>query len=354
MLVRAIPVLPRFPARGPRWTEAIGERVASPVHLWRRSPPPFSVERGLRPITRPRVSAVVPPEVSSPSEDLGGGAPSGRCRRYALPMMSPEDAWTIFGRHLIRYRDPGLTVSAGVADGWFAVLTEIPDIELNVCALFPPAGRAEASELVARIDAVDTPALVFVSRSMDETVRSALGDRGFRPTTTPEPLMWRSGSSALVPKAASGFTVRRVIEAADLVGLEVILAAAIMMPPEIARRQFALGRLVGDGLGSWVAWDDDQPVRAVTLSWDAQACAVWEMMTMPAHRRRGAGRAALIAALNDVLRPSMTGSVLVSTPLGRALYESLGFVAFDESITWTRGASAEDLARVGQTSATSP
>ena len=134
-----------------------------------------------------------------------------------------------------------------------------------------------------------------------------------------------------------------VIEADDLVGLEVILEAAIMMSPEIARRQFALEWLVGDGLGSWVAWDGDQPVSAVTLSWDAQGCAVWETMTMPAHRRRGAGRTALIAALNDVLRPSMTGSVLVTTPLGRPLYESLGFIALDESITWTRGASAVTL-----------
>ena len=108
-------------------------------------------------------------------------------------MMSAEDAWKLFGRHLIRYRDPGLTVSARVADGWFAVLTGIPDIELNVCALFPPAGRAEATELVARIDAVGTPALVFVSRSSNETVLGTLGERGFRPTTTPEPLMWRSG-----------------------------------------------------------------------------------------------------------------------------------------------------------------
>lgn len=265
-------------------------------------------------------------------------------------MSSPEDVWQVFGRHLIRYRDPGLTASADLADGWFAVLTGIPDIELNVCALFPPAGPAEAAELVARIDAVDTPALVFVSSAVDQTVRSVLAERGFRPTTVPEPLMWRSGSSALVPVTTSGFGVRRVAAADDLVGLEAILEAAITMPPKIARRQFALDRLVGDGLGSWVAWDSGEPISAVTVSWDAEACAVWEMMTMPAHRRRGAGRTVLAAALNAVLRPSMTGSVLVSTPFGRPLYESLGFAALDESITWTRGASAEDLARVGQTS----
>ena len=272
------------------------------------------------------------------------------CRRYAPRMSSPEDVWQVFGGHLIRYRDPGLTASADLADGWFAVLTGIPDIELNVCALFPPAGPAEAAELIARIDAVDTPALVFVSSAVDQTVRSVLAEHGFRPTIVPEPLMWRSGSSALAPVTTSGFGVRRVAAADDLVGLEAILEAAITMPPKIARRQFALERLVGEGLGSWVAQDGDEPVSAVTVSWDAEACAVWEMMTMPARRRRGAGRTVLTAALNAVLRPSITGSVLVSTPFGRPLYESLGFAALDESITWTRGASAEDLARVGQTS----
>lgn len=261
----------------------------------------------------------------------------------------------MFGRHMIRYRDPGLTRDAGVGPGWFAVLTGLPDIELNVAGIHRPAGVAEAHILVDRIDRIDKPALIFVSHHTEPAIRTVLAERGFTPTVVAEPLMWRAGTAVL--DAGSIFTVQRVADEAGLAGLVTVLEAAISMPADVTRRQFALERLTGDGsegLGSWVAWDVAEPVSAVTLSWDADACAVWEMMTMPSHRRRGAGRTVLGAALAAVLRPSMAGTVLVSTPLGRQMYEAMGFAAIDESITWTRGASAADLARVGQTTAPNP
>jgi len=61
------------------------------------------------------------------------------------PMSAPGDAWQIFGRHLVRDRDPGRTASARVAPGMFAVLTGIPDIALDVCSIHPPAGAAGAT-----------------------------------------------------------------------------------------------------------------------------------------------------------------------------------------------------------------
>jgi hypothetical protein len=264
--------------------------------------------------------------------------------------MGPsEDFWQIFGRHLIRYRDPGLALDVDSGPGRFAVLTGLPDVELNIAGLHRPAGAAEAAALVDRIDRVGAPALVFVSGDADPAIRGVLAAHGFEPTLLAEPLMWRPGASP-PPDAGSAFAIRRVADEHDLAGLVLVLEAAITLPPEVSQRQFALERLVGDGLGAWLAWDGDQPVSAVTLSWDAEACGVWEMMTMPAQRRRGAARATLVAALGAVLQPTIAGSVLVSTPLGRPMYEGLGFVAVDESTTWTRGASAADLARIGQTS----
>lgn len=263
-------------------------------------------------------------------------------------MHPPDEVWQIFGRHLIRYRDAGLAVDASQGPGWFAVLTGLPDIELNVAGLHRPAGAAETAAVIDRIDHATTHSLVFLSPGAKIAAAPILTQRGFAPTTLPEPLMWRAGAAA-PPGADSSFAVRRIADEGDLAGMVAILQAAITMAPDVARRQFALERLAGDGLGSWVAWDGEEPVSAVTLSWDDDACGVWEMMTAPARRRRGAGRAVLSAALAATLQPSMAGTVLVSTPLGRPMYESLGFAALDESITWTRGASTEDLARVGQT-----
>ena len=275
------------------------------------------------------------------------GMPRDPGRGYPRPMRTPADTWPIYGRHLLRYRDPGLAVETGQVAGGFAVLTGLPDVELNVSALYPPAGAAAAAALLDRFDRAAPSALVFVSQAADPAIGPLLADRGFIAMPVPEPLMWRAGAESAEPPALS-FVVRRVRDEADLGGLVRVLEAAITLPPEITRRQFALERLSGDGLGTWLAWDGDEPMSAVTLSWDDEACAVWEMMTAPSHRRRGAGRAVLSAALHAVLRPPMGGTVLTSTVLGRPLYEALGFVAVDEATTWTRGATAEDLARVGQ------
>ena len=262
-------------------------------------------------------------------------------------MRPVESIWSVFGRQFLRYRAPGLTRLGEIGPGWFAMMTGVPDVELNVTALYPPADTEAAAALVERIDRVGEHALVFVSSATDRAVEPELARGGFTPTVTPEPLMWRPASKPADP-VPSSFRIGRVLDESDLEALAHLLHVSITMPPEVSREQFALDRLTEEGLGTWLAWDGDEPISSVTMTWDDRESAVWEMMTSPDHRRRGAGRAVLAAALADVVEPSMDGCVLVSTPLGRSLYESLGFAAVDESITWTRGASAEDLARVGQ------
>jgi hypothetical protein len=264
-------------------------------------------------------------------------------------MRPTEAVWETFARHLLRYRAPELTRLGDHGSGWLAVMTGIPDVELNVTGLFPGADASVAEELCDRIDDVGEHSLVFVSSAADRSVETVLARRGFGPTATPEPLMWRPGADVPEPSLPdSRFSVRRVLDEPDLAGLTSVLETGITMAPDVSRRQFALDRLRGDGLGTWLAWDGDQPVSTVTLTWDDDAAGVFEMITAVAHRRRGGGQAVLAAALGEVLQPSMAGTVLYATPLGRPLYERLGFVAVDEATTWTRGASAEDLARVGQ------
>ena len=56
---------------------------------------------------------------------------------------------------------------------------------------------------------------------------------------------------------------------------------------------------------------------------------VWAMMTPARHRRRGGGRAVLTAALAASWRDDTAGAFLWSSPLGRPLYESVGFEAIE-------------------------
>ena len=75
---------------------------------------------------------------------------------------------------------------------------------------------------------------------------------------------------------------------------------------------------------------------------------VLEMMTPARHQRRGAGRALLTHALAAKWRDDTEFAVLLATPAGRRLYESIGFVASDEVITRLRGLEDEVLAAIGQ------
>ena len=104
---------------------------------------------------------------------------------------------------------------------------------------------------------------------------------------------------------------------------------------------------VDDGVSTWIAWDVDEPVSVVWLT-HGDRIGVWEMMTAPEHRRRGAARAALGAALATTWENSTQGAFLWASPAGRALYEALGFDALDEPSIWvTAGSEAASLA-VGQ------
>jgi len=71
-------------------------------------------------------------------------------------------------------------------------------------------------------------------------------------------------------------------------------------------------------------------------------------LTPERHQRRGAGRALLTHALAAEWRDDTELAVLIATPAGRRLYESIGFEASDELLTRFRGLDDELLAAIGQ------
>jgi predicted GNAT family acetyltransferase len=74
---------------------------------------------------------------------------------------------------------------------------------------------------------------------------------------------------------------------------------------------------------------------------------VFGMMTPTRHRRRGAGRAVLTAALAAAWTKDTRGALLWSSPMGRQLYESVGFRAVEECAIWVLGGGEDMLAAIG-------
>jgi GNAT superfamily N-acetyltransferase len=118
---------------------------------------------------------------------------------------------------------------------------------------------------------------------------------------------------------------------------------------DATRRMYGPALLDGLDVEAWLAWDGDEPISCVYVTRVGDSLGVFDMNTAPAHRRRGAGRAVLTAALHAVAtRLDRPPSVCFwSTPLGRPMYESIGFVVIDDVEVWTLGASDQDMDAVG-------
>ena len=99
-----------------------------------------------------------------------------------------------------------------------------------------------------------------------------------------------------------------------------------------------------------LALDGNEPVSCAFVTVIGRTLGLFDMMTPPRHRRRGAARALLGTALSSAaaeLEGGIDGILFWASPAGRPLYESLGFSIADPVTAWTLGASAEDLAAVG-------
>jgi Acetyltransferase (GNAT) domain len=255
-----------------------------------------------------------------------------------------SDVWNVFAELEMRFYAAAQLGRARHGDGWFAALSGVRNGELNVCGLAPSATRASAAALLAVLG--DLPALVFTSELVGDDVRARLVARGFEIATTPEPLMHTRFAPAPMPgpfriaPAAPTQIGSAISVTAEAHHIDPALLSATI---EVAYR---------NGIAPvWLAWDGDEPISAVWLCRSVETLGVIEMMTPERHQRRGAGRQLLSAALHGLWTAATTESILLSTPAGRALYESLGFVAVDEVITCVRGLEDGVLAAIGQPAA---
>ena len=258
--------------------------------------------------------------------------------------MDTADLWGTFAQHAPRVKPGGVAPARASGHGWYAVLTGEAHPDLNECVLTSRARSADAAELVAFIEAAGVPALISVASSAGPDVSGPLADAGFVRAPAREPLMW---CAERPPRQAGGFRVEQIRSGSARAEAVAITAGAHMMAPEVADRTLAPLADLGDRVAAWLAYAGDEAVSVVWAT-PGPRIGIWSMMTPPGHRRRGGGHAVLTHALEELWGPGTEGAFLFSTPAGRPFYESVGFTAVDDATTWTRGASAEFLAAIGQ------
>jgi GNAT superfamily N-acetyltransferase len=239
-----------------------------------------------------------------------------------------------------------------VTDRVIFVTSGAQHVDLNQAVLLPDATESDAQDLVEMVLAASVPVLLASSDGVRPRVAPVLASAGFQSLAQPEALYWRPGP----PPAPDGtaFEVRRVETDADVTAMQVLFDAAHGYEPDLVRGMFGERLRTDDSASGWIAWDAAEPVSFAIVTRVGGSLSLWNVLTSPRHRRRGAARAVIAAGLAAVsARAAAQGSpirstLFWSTPAGRPLYESMGFVVADAIAAWVFGASEADLAAVGQ------
>lgn len=259
---------------------------------------------------------------------------------------TPE-LWRLYGRHAARMFQLGPAFREEHGDAHYFVLSGAPHAALNQAALFGAATEREAAAVARAIGDGGQPAILAVSATVTTDVSTPLEQAGFVQAVQHEALFWMAG----IPPVNEGqFEVRRAESDADLATVPSVIEAAHGYSSALAVRMYGRDLLTSAGVGCWLAWDGSEPVSWTFVTRLDDTSALFDMMTPPQHRRRGAARAVLTRALADAaaLDGEQTESTIFwATPMGRPLYEALGFSAVDDVTLWTYGASADELAAVG-------
>lgn len=120
-----------------------------------------------------------------------------------------------------------------------------------------------------------------------------------------------------------------------------LVAAAFDVPRGAIARCIDVGITATAGVETYIAWGDDGPMSAVSVTPTGNTAAISLMATPPQHQHKGMGRALLTQVIDDYRGRGVVRFHLGATEAGRPLYESLGFEAIADLSAWVLAPSTE-------------
>ena len=116
-----------------------------------------------------------------------------------------------------------------------------------------------------------------------------------------------------------------------------LVAAAFDAPRDVVARCIDVGITATAGVETWIAWSDDGPMSAVSVTPTGNTAGISLMATPPGHQRKGMGRALLTQVIDDYRGRGVERFYLGATEAGLALYASLGFETIADLSAWVLG-----------------
>jgi GNAT superfamily N-acetyltransferase len=146
------------------------------------------------------------------------------------------------------------------------------------------------------------------------------------------PILSLDGQPRTTPNAA--VSVVRVAHAQQIDLLR-LLYELFLVGPEVARCIVQPTHLEpGSLLRHYVAYVEGVAVGCGSISLSHEVASIWSVGTARPHRRQGVASTLIATMLNDAADAGIGSSLLLASPMGRPLYESMGFGWIGDSVQY--------------------
>jgi GNAT superfamily N-acetyltransferase len=191
---------------------------------------------------------------------------------------------------------------------------------------------------VARAKARGLPLTAMMSPHVAQTLAPVATRLGLTAVGT-SPLMVLHAGTPVWPSRPTKIT--RVL-GPELVGIAGDLAAAAFsVPREAVARCIDVGITETAGVETYIAWGENGPTSAVSVTPTGNTAGISLMATPPEHQRKGMGRALLTQVIDHYRSRGVERFYLGATEAGRPLYASLGFEKIADLSAWVLGHSTQ-------------
>ena len=225
-------------------------------------------------------------------------------------------------------------------------LTDEPLADFNMLTLgSDPDAEAFLTRSVARAKARGLPLMAIMSPHVARTLAPVARRLGLTAAGTAPLMVLRTGTPVRPGRPTK---VTRAL-GPELVGIAGDLAsAAFGLPRDVVARCIDVVLTETAGVETYIAWGDDEPMSAVSVTPTGNTAGISLMATPPEHQRKGMGRALLTQVIEDYRGRGVERFYLGATKAGRPLYASLGFETIADLSAWVLEQSTQAL---GQTAA---
>lgn len=210
-------------------------------------------------------------------------------------------------------------------DGLLLAASGVPIRSFNNVFLTRPLPKPSAhlSETITHCQRRGLPFRLRVLEPLDGLTEAIVTAAGFEraggiPCLVLSPLRTRANDSR-------SLVIQRVIDDDTLRGHTAVVADAFAWPPSLLARVFTRRLIADPGWTGYVGYLDGRPVATAQLIVTDGVAGIYYVGTLEAHRRGGFGEAMSRQALNEGAAAGCDMASLQASPLGRAIYERMGF-----------------------------